>query len=124
MDVCASLNGLVACMDYRMGKLLCGQKRYPHGQFIVETHLGLAMKVAYELFRVWGYVPVECNSSDGRKVLQTDSMFLLENTIASPNNQLCGECVARKFSYLDSKACVGKRYSTQNKRDAIMTKDP
>ena len=101
LDVCSLGNGVISLMGEKNSKLMTGQKKYSAGQFMLMLPERFAFLFLFKLLQVWGYEPVTCNHADGRKVLNTTSMFLLENTIASSHNQLSGKCVARKFAYLE-----------------------
>ena len=103
---------------------MTGQKKYSAGQFMLMLPERFAFLFLFKLLQVWGYEPVTCNHADGRKVLNTTSMFLLENTIASSHNQLSGKCVARMFAYLEPQMRIGKGFGKSQEESALISKDP
>ena len=124
LDVCSLGNGVISLMGEKISKLMTGQKKYSAGQFMLMLPERFAFLFLFKLLQVWGYEPVTCNHADGRKVLNTTSMFLLENTIASSHNQLSGKCVARKFAYLEPRMRIGKGFGKSQKESALISKDP
>ena len=69
---------------------MTGQKKYSAGQFMLMLPEHFAFLFLFKLLQVWGYEPVTCNHADGRKVLNTTSMFLLETQLRHPTISCLG----------------------------------
>ena len=126
LDSCAPLNGVYCYIGGEIQSLMSNRKRYPLGQFALQLPKGFATKVFVPTLLVSGYKEEKSDKSDGRLLLTTSSLFLLENTfkLGSAYNQPSARVVMRSLKYLESNMRVGHGYTAPIESGQILKKHP